>query len=210
MSQPATFTYATSRYFSAPMSRRKFSRHREPTPYLNGAALLRANFGLTQQEMANLLGVSRASVAMDERGERLISGAAGLRLRQLEQAVAPHLIAGPLPVPAGPPPALSAYECETLRLRLMGIELAAYPLRKQLARCQTRRAQAALRLRVLPVLRAAFPSDDARAQRWLEYFGDMAQLMLDEVGATPELLTLQLAVLAFEATETKRLLGDAA
>lgn len=191
------------------MKRPTFSRHHEPTPYLNRAELLRANFGLTQQEIADLLGVSRASVAMDERCERWLSGVAGLRQAQLMEATAPHLIAGPLPAPAGPAPALSARERETLRLRLMGIEVVAYPLRQQLARCQTRRAQAALRQQVLPALRAAFPADDARAQRWLDYFGDMAQLMLDEVGATPELLTLQLAVLAFEASETTRLLGDA-
>ena len=185
---------------------RKFSSGRGPRPFLNATQLVRAHLGLTQQDLADLLRVSRGAVAMDERGERFLPGASAERLRQLGQVL--PVPDGPAPVPAVPAPVLSADDRETLDLRRQGLALEAYPLKKQLARVEVRLAQARLWQQALPALRVAFPAEDAFAHQWLDYFAGKAAATLRDDSGTPALLGLRLATLAFEMAEIDRLLGE--
>ncbi len=52
------------------MNRRHVSGSKGPKPSYNMLQLVRTHLGLTQQQVADLLGVSRTAVAMEERGER--------------------------------------------------------------------------------------------------------------------------------------------
>ncbi|TGE23643.1 hypothetical protein E5K00_00045 [Hymenobacter aquaticus] len=187
------------------MSKRNFSRHRGPRSYQNIQQLVRAHFGLSQPDVARLLHLTRAAVAMDERGERDMPTAAWLRFHHLTQALpTPD---GPAPVPVAAPGCLSEDAQARLRLRLQGIQVEEYPLREKLARCQTRLAQARLRLQALPALHLAFP--DERGQRWLANFEAEAHEILEIDAGQPALLELRLRVLAFEAAEITRLLAAA-
>ncbi|PJJ61293.1 helix-turn-helix domain-containing protein [Hymenobacter chitinivorans] len=185
---------------------RKFSRHRGPRAYQNIQQLVRAHFGLSQPDVARLLHLTRATVAMDERGERSMPTAAWFRFHHLTQVL--PVPDGPAPVPAPAPLRLSEQEQDTLRLRLKDIEREEYPLRQKLTRCQTQLAQARLRLQALPALHLAYP--DERGQQWLADFAAEAHEVLDRNSGTPAILALRLRVLAFEAAEIVPLLAEAA
>lgn len=188
---------------------KKFSRHRVKQPDLAGGQKVRASFGLTQQQLALLLGVSREALAADETGRRYLSGAAAVLLSTLEQVVR---ALPPAEEPAAGPPtaALSDYERESLRLRLMAIGLEEYRLRQQLARSQHQLAQMRRRQQALPALREALPPDNAYASRWLAHFAEDAEAIqrIEEPQAAQ--LALRLRVLAFETSETATLLGESA
>ena len=193
---------------------RKFSRQRSPSPYLSLSEAVQASFGLTQEQLAYLLGVSRATLSLDGRPTTTPGGMRRLPLQALQRLT---VLQQQLPAPYGPAPtpaataggALLPDEQETLELRLQKIELERYPLEQQLARCQTRLAQARLRQQALPTLRATFAPDDARAQQALDHLSQNADLTLRHDGGTPALLELRLRVLAFEAAEIERLLAGA-
>jgi len=188
------------------MTRRIFSHHRGPRTYQNVNQLIRAHFGLTQPDLARLLNITRAVVAMDERNERDMPPAAWLRLNHLAQALpVPY---GPAPVPPEVPARPSDAKREELELRLEGIGIEAHPLRLKLTRCQTRLSQARLRLQALPALQLAF--FDERGQRWLANFEAEAHEMLEDEANKQLRLELRLKVLAFEAAEIDKLLADPA
>ena len=146
---------------------KKFSRHRAQQPDLAGGQKVRACFGLTQLQLALLLGVSREALAADEKERRYLMGAPGILLSKLGQVVRALPADNTLPTPPAVP-GLSDYDRKTLRLRLMAIGLEErYRLRQQLARCQTELAQARRRQQALPALRALFPPENAYAAEWL-------------------------------------------
>jgi hypothetical protein len=117
-----------------------------------------------------------------------------------------------LPPDEAPPaaPELPDDSRRTLRLRLMAINLEEYRLRQQLARCQTQLAQMRRRAQALPALRAVLPADNAYAARWLTQLADNAAAIRRIEEPQEQLLLLRLRVLAFEAGETAKLLGEAA
>lgn len=184
---------------------RSFSRNRGPKSYYNIQQLVRAHFGLSQPDVARLLHLTRATVAMDEAGQRNMPTAAWFRFHHLTQAL--PVPDGPAPVPEAGPLRLAQEDQASLQLRLQGIEVQKYPVQQQLTRCQTRLAQARLRLQALPALQAAYP--DERGQRWLANFEAEAHEMLESEAVAAALLALRLRVLAFEQEEIARLLGDA-
>ena len=185
--------------------KKKFSRHREAQPSHTDGQLVRAAFGLTQLQLALLLGVSREALAADEMGRRYLMGPAAILMSQLGQIVraAPPEEAAPGPPPA---PVLLEYDRETLRLRLMGIGLEQYRLRQQLARCQTRLAQARRRRQSLAALQAVLP-DNAYATQWLARFAEEATSTLSLEEPQAALLAMRLRLLAFEAAELEKLLA---
>ncbi|RYY21090.1 MAG: helix-turn-helix domain-containing protein [Cytophagaceae bacterium] len=185
------------------MATRHFSLQRGPAPSHSSAQTARAQLGLTQQELAQLLGVSRTALAMAEQGSRDLPSAAAQRLLNLLQALA----ALPAPVPAA---VLSTSQREDLEIRLQAIQLAEYPLRQQLRRVQIKLAQARLRQQAEPALRATLLATEALAHRKLSRLAEAADAYLRDEGATPALLELRLQVLAFERAEVARLLNGPA
>ena len=154
----------------------KFSRHRAKQPDLAGGQKVRACFGLTQLQLALLLGISREVLAADETGWRYLSGPPARLLNELGQVV--RALPADKDSPTQPPASeLSDDSRDTLRLRLMGIGLEEYRLRQQLERCQTGLAQMRRREQALYALRKALPADNAYAVRWLTQFaGDAAAI----------------------------------
>ncbi|GAA4364573.1 hypothetical protein GCM10023185_34200 [Hymenobacter saemangeumensis] len=184
---------------------RIFSNHRGPSPSHNATQLVRAHLGLTQQDLARLMQVSRTAVAMDERGERYLPWPKSKLLHDLCTVLpTPH---GSAPVPAVPAPVLSAADRKELDWRRRTIALEVFPLEQKLARVEVRLAQARLWQQALPALRAAFPAEDARAQRWLDYFEAEAAATLSTDSGQPALLKLRLATVAFELAEIDWLLA---
>ncbi|RZK43849.1 MAG: helix-turn-helix domain-containing protein [Hymenobacter sp.] len=179
---------------------RHFSHQRGPLASHTTEQAVRAQLGLTQQDLARLLGVSRTALAMAEQGSRDLPSAATVRLLGLWQALATM----PAPVAAA---VLSAGQREDLSIRLQGIQLEEYPLRQQLRRVQIRLTQARVRQQAESVLRAALPATEALAHRKLGRLAEAADACLRDESATPALLELRLRVLAFERAEIEKLLG---
>lgn len=196
---------------------RYFSNRRPPLEHAQHNTLesVQLGFGLVQQDVARLLGVSRATLAMDGRptahyassGTRDMPFAAWERLLKLGLALPAPLGSAPAAPEPNPAPPLPDAARRDLDLRLRGLELKQYPMRQQLQRVQLRLAQARRRLHALPVLQAAFP--DERGQRWLEWFAEEARYWLRTEGHQPRLLELKLRVLEFEAAEIRKLLSEA-
>lgn len=187
---------------------RHFTNTRGPGPHLNSVQRLRAYLGLTQQDLANLLEVSRPAVALYERDARpLLSGELG-RLHALYAVLpAPN---GPAPLPEVPTPVLSDDDRKNLDFRRREIVVATFPLEAALARVQVQLAQARLWQQALPTLRTAYPATDETAHDWLRLMEIKATRTLRRASGTPALLQLRLATLQFETAEIERLLGPAA
>ena len=188
------------------MSKQNFSSKRGPASYHATEQAVRASLGLTQQELAWLLGVSRSALSMAERGRRTLPLPALQRLLQLWQA-----ITQPAPVAPGsvqPAPVLTADQRDLLDLRCLGINLEEYPLRQQVKRAQVRLEQARQRQQAALVLHALTPTGDELAQRWLTRFEAEALTNLHDDAATVALLELRLRVLAFEQAEIEQLLSN--
>jgi transcriptional regulator with XRE-family HTH domain len=183
------------------MATRHFSHQRGPAASHGIEQSVRARLGLTQLDLAMLLDVSRATLAMAELHRRDLPPAANLLLAQLWQ-----FLAAP-PETAAVSAPLSPEQRDTLDLRRQGIGLEEYPLRQQLKRVQTRLLQARQRQQAEPVLRAALPATNALAHRKLSRLAEEAEQYLRDEGATPALLELRLRVLAFERAEIDKLLG---
>lgn len=158
---------------------------------------LRRCYGLTQQSLAEWLGIPRGSVNMAERGLRALPGAATINFSRLTLAS----MVPPSPAPAAP-------DADRLRRRQAECQLAAARLRTELADMQTRFAQCQVRLRALPMLRAG----DQTAPRagleraWLNILELEAQLDLDACDATAQaLLTARISALDHEAATLEQL-----
>ncbi len=183
-----------------PMSH--FSHHRGFRPYLSQLQAIQASFGFTQQEVADLLGVSRSALSMYERGSRNLPLAAQLRLRQFAEAL-------PDPAPAPPPaPVLSPDERADLALRRQGLLLQLDALARPLARSQTRLAQAQLRQRLLPGLQAQVPATEKLAHIVFTLWEGQAALTLQYEPSVLAQLLLRRDVLAFEVAGIARLLAE--
>lgn len=191
---------------------RRFSRNRPLTPYLTLPEAVQASFGLTQEQLAYLLGVSRATLAQDGQPTSVPGGIRSLPLQALQRLT---ILQQQLPAPYGPasvplPPELPAPlppdERETLELRRQKIELEKHPLNLQLARCQTRLAQARLRQQALPTLQTTLAPADAFVTQMLNHLGQDADQTLRHESATAQLLALRLRLLDYEAAEIERLL----
>ncbi|SHJ63817.1 hypothetical protein SAMN02745146_3606 [Hymenobacter daecheongensis DSM 21074] len=192
---------------------RSFSRYRLPTPSHSMLQAVQAGYGLTQQQVATLVGASRAMLAMQGRDNRLVGSVrvlpleAALRLVQLFQTLpAPYGRAPMLPVAPDLP--LPAVERKTLGWRQRAIGPEEYTQQQQLERCQTQLTQARIRLQALPALRAALP--DERAQSELDLWESEAHRMRETNAGRHALLALRLRVLAFEAAEIAKLLAEPA
>jgi len=183
------------------MATQHFSHQRGPAASHGLEQSVRAQLRLTQLDLAMLLSVSRAALAMAESGRRSLPPAAHLLLDQLWQTMA----AAPVETAAASTP-LSPEQRDTLSLRRQGIGLEENPLRQQLKRVQTRLLQARQRQQAEPVLRATLPATNTVAHRKLSRLAEEAEQYLRDEGATPALLELRLRVLAFERAEIERLL----
>ena len=187
------------------MKRRYVSGTKAPRPHYNMLQQVRAHLGLTQQDVAHLLNVSRSAVALDEHGTRTLPGASVARVLALLQVLpAP---AGPAPLPPEPPLALTAADRTELDFRRQGLALQVYVVTQQLKRPQLQLAQARLWQQALPALRKSFPATDTDWHDWLNRFeGRAASVLQFETGSAVR-LQLRLATLTFEVAEITRLLA---
>ena len=194
----------------------KFSNQRGPAAHLSPLKQVQAHFGFTQQEIADVLGVSRAALTMAASHRRSLPADAGLRLLRLQQALpvaAPDVPSSPdasfaTAPPTAAPPALSPDDWQDLDLRRRGLALQAHLLNEPLARHRTRLAQARLRLHVLPGLQAAFPATDELAQAMFKLWHRQANATLRNEAGPLARLALRQAVLLFEAAEIEKLLAE--
>jgi transcriptional regulator with XRE-family HTH domain len=183
------------------MTRRKFSAKRPLRPQHNATQAVRAQLGLTQNDLASLMEVSRVAVSMDEHGSRSLPWPQIGLLYALRAA----LPATPAPPP---PPVLTATDRADLEFRRKVLRVAAFPLEEKLERGQLRLAQARCWQQVLPQLRTTFPANNTWAHEWLDMFERRAAITLRRQAGSPALLQVRLAAIAFEITEITRLLGD--
>ncbi|MFD2785188.1 helix-turn-helix domain-containing protein [Hymenobacter rubripertinctus] len=156
-------------------------------------ALIRDGLGLTQEQLAGALGISRHLVTKIEAGQRVLPASAGQAVLWLTQALptgrlpAPLLL--PLP-PTGPLPARAgavAYEIQRLS--------------RQLARELVGVRRATNWLRAAPALGATLPPAAERQQLWLAATTAEAEAALATSGspARQQLLEARLAGLRAEA-----------
>ena len=215
-SRPAATELATSctaHPANAPPPMHKFSRHRGLRAFRTPVQRVQGHFGFTQQEVADLLAVTRAVLSMSGQPSRTLPFEAWKRLQWLLDALPPEPVAtadGPAPAPPAPPlppPAFADDERQGLDLRRRGLELQAQALSRQLARCQTRLAQARLRQQAIPGLRALFPVAEELAHVQFNIWERRAAATLRTEGNAATLLALRQSVLAFEAAALGRLLG---
>lgn len=184
------------------MKRRKFSHHLPPRSAHNATQAVRARLGLTQDELAYLLDVSRTAVAMDECGTRFLPWPQGKLLLALQTAL-------PAALPPPEPPVLTEADRDDLSFRRQGLQVAAHPLQQKLERVEVRLAQARCWQQVLPQLRSAFPADNTHAHEWLNVFERRAAGILRTEAGAPALLQVRLAAIASEIADITRLLNDA-
>lgn|GEM_PF-3795179 len=183
----------------------KFSRQRGPQPFHNFTQTVRAYLGLTQDQLAMLMQVSRAAVSMDEYGTRALPWPQVQLLHALHQALPPGPAAA-LPVLLN----LTASDRDDLDFRRQGLRLDLYPLRQKLARQQVQLAQARCWQQILPQLHTTFPTDNAHAHEWLDHFEKRAANTLRNQAGAPALLQVRLAAIEFEIAEITQQLGAVA
>ncbi|MGI4873512.1 MAG: hypothetical protein ACRYFX_20340 [Janthinobacterium lividum] len=174
-------------------------------------------FALTQQRLAEWLGVSTSAVALLETNRRGLPGgvAASIQLVRLALARRGEVPSppgeGPPAVPGPPPLPLPSPNAEPLRRRLDECRHRATNLRYELAQLQARAACHQARLVALPALRAyAGPvPHPAQEKSWLDLFESEALAALcDDCGAGPQaLLAARLAGLEREAELLEALLA---
>jgi transcriptional regulator with XRE-family HTH domain len=201
--------------------RSKFSHLDGPCPGLPPLQLLRAHYGLTQEELANFMGVPRATLSLDEKpsfrnGPRPVSTAAWLRLMPFMVAM-PALDSVEIRPAYQPLPKVEVGDDElrqALRLRQMKCHVETSELQREQYRARVRQAQARLRLHTLPALLEAVPDSPLgkRQRVWLDWFEYDARYILDDTKAATQyaLRELRLRVLAYEATQLAELLDAGA
>ncbi|TYZ14398.1 helix-turn-helix transcriptional regulator [Hymenobacter lutimineralis] len=209
----------------------------KPVSSLSPEAAIRAHFGLTQEELARYLGVSRGQVGHQETGRRPASAKAALRLTRLGRLLPP-------PEGFGPPAPTSTYAPPPVPAALFGAELplpaglAASPIRQRQRQCARRLALLRRDLHVLtsrttgyerrrwalPVLETALtphPADPAAAEhaeqahlrRWLDELAATlppAPALRPDADTALALLVVRLAALEAEAATLVHLLARAA
>jgi len=186
---------------------RKFSRHRGLLLQSNPVRRVQAHFGFAQQEVADLLDVTRAVLSMSGQPGRTRPFEARQCLQWLLDAPPPEPAppaAGPAPAPvapAPPAPAFSDDERQGLDLRRHILVHQAVALGRQLDGCHTRLAQARLRRRAIPGLRARSPVADELAHARFNIWERRADRTLRTEGNAAVLLALQQSVLVFEVGE---------
>ncbi|MCR5889113.1 hypothetical protein LRS06_15350 [Hymenobacter sp. J193] len=191
---------------------RKFSRHRAPSPHQSLLKAIQAHFGLTQEQLSQVLDVSRVALNQyDAKGKaRNLPTTAVLRLLAWQQLLpAPH---GPAPTPPVPVvlAPLPAADRETLDFRRREIALQQYRLEQKLAQCRVHLAQARLRQQALPALHVAFSPADELTEQWLKWLERDSRAILAKEEPAALLLALRLRVLAFEVKEIEQLLAQSA
>lgn len=166
--------------------------------------LIRRQLALSQEEVADWLGVARATVSAVEQATRSLPPGTGIqdaRLVLAAQGLVPAIAGGP-PQPAPAPALPPAPEAAPLHQRLADCRHQHGNLAFRLHQLQQRAAPYEARLRAAAALRAwAGPVPDAaRESRWLQGFEQAAVAALrDACGAGPQLLlTTRLAGLAHE------------
>ncbi|MCB2379619.1 helix-turn-helix domain-containing protein [Hymenobacter sp. BT635] len=162
-------------------------------------ALIRAGLGLTQEQLAGALGVSRHLVTKIEAGQRVLPASAGIILSWLTQAL-PTL--GP---PAAPGPLLSA-EAEPLHKRAAAVASELQQLTRRLERGQARARRALDWLQAAPKLLATLPPEAERQRQWVAATTAEAQGALEGEGS-PVLHRLLMARLAGLRAEAAALAG---
>lgn len=184
----------------------RFSNQRGPLPFHNLSQRVRAHLGLTQDDLAMLLDVSRTAVSMDEHGTRRLPPAAQGLLLLLHQALPP---ADAPPAADAPAPApLTDADRADLAFWRRELDLEAHTLQLQLERGQVRQTQAQRWQQLGPALQALFPADNPEARQWLERFERRAARRVRTDDAIPARLPLRLAAIAFEIAEITKRLGD--
>ncbi|WP_167856836.1 helix-turn-helix domain-containing protein [Hymenobacter aquaticus] len=158
-------------------------------------ALIRTGLGLTQEQLAGALGVSRHLVTKIEAGQRVLPASAGIILAWLSQALPP-------PGPPAPLPPLSPEQATMLHTRASAVAYETQLLLRRLERGQARAQRALAWLRAVPALRAALPAADGERQHlWLAATTAEAEQALEGEGspALHRLLEARLAGLRAEA-----------
>ena len=183
------------------------AKHNRTRTYAYGSPdsvghFIRTELGLTQDDLARLLGVSRVALAKDEGNRRLLPLDVTRQLLDLSRLL--HTLA-PEPPPPLPPP--DAAQREALEMRLQALRIAEHPVRQNLEKQRRRLAQLRRRQQAGSAIAALLPAGAARQQGALDILLDEAEgyLALD---ATALLLPeLRLRVLAFERAEIEKLLS---
>ncbi|MCB2409574.1 helix-turn-helix transcriptional regulator [Hymenobacter lucidus] len=169
-------------------------------------ALIRAGLGLTQQQLAGALGVSRHLVTKIEAGQRVLPPSGGIILSWLAQALPP-------PGPPAPLDLLTAAEAAPLRARAAAVAYEIRQLTRRLERGQARASRATDWLRAAPKLLASLPAEEAvRHRLWLGATTAEAEAALEGEGspALHRLLAARLAGLQAEAAALAGYLAEKA
>lgn len=177
-----------------------------PVPHY--LALVRAGLGLTQAQLAGVLGVSRQFITRVEAGERPLPAGAGEALAWLARG----LPSAPTPDSAGPeaePPAPDPAEAALLPARAEALAYEVGQLSRRLARGQARARRAHDWLRAVPVLEAALPAGAERSRLWLAATTADAEAALEGAGRPTlhRLLAARLVGLRAEAEALAAELG---
>jgi len=160
-------------------------------------ALIRAGLGLTQAQLAGVLGVSRPLITQIEAGHRTLPAAAGEVLAWLVQGLPPAI-----PPALLPPSALAPTDPAPLRARAAAVAYELGRLSQQLDRGQARARRALDWLRAVPKLLAMLPTTGSEGPRlWVAAMTAEAEAALEGEGsaARHRLLEARLAGLRAEA-----------
>ncbi|MBG8552477.1 helix-turn-helix transcriptional regulator [Hymenobacter guriensis] len=168
-------------------------------------SLIRTGLGLTQEQLAGALGVSRHLVTKIEANQRVLPPAAGLIVAWLAQALP---VPGP-PVPAAP---LLPAGLAPLQTRATAVAYEAEQLARRLARGQARAARAFDWLRAAPKLLATLPPEAERQRLWVAAVTAEAEGALEGEGSPAQhrLMAARLAGLRAEAAALAAYLAEAA
>jgi transcriptional regulator with XRE-family HTH domain len=178
-------------------------------------ARVRAYFGLTQDELADYLGVTRGAVSHAERRRIAFGPAVWLQLLPLAQHLPPTTELAPPAATTLPEEELPGQAADPIRRRLQACRREARRLRTTLEAWYQAYQQAQRWQQVLPQLLALLPDSPAadspgqqRQRRWLARHSTTVADALDELTLTEgRVLQLRLRHLEAEATELHRWLA---
>jgi transcriptional regulator with XRE-family HTH domain len=181
-------------------------------PSTSTAATVRAYFGLSQAELAQFLGITRALVGHVETGRRELSRAHSKQLDLLADLLPPPEGEGPAE-PAAVPPETEPLDALPLRRRQRRCLWKARKLRWELEKLEGQAHRARRWQQLLPRLQALLPADPAatkapRTRPWLDYHAAEAAAELDPSSTTARvLLALRIEHLESEAARLGQLLA---